>query len=209
MGKRRSRRFSKTKKQNKMKKLIIAAAIVCAAVASEAASFTWMTPTVFLPFTKSTIEAGTFNAATSGSTKKISSFINDGAVFLATIAISDDGGTTWTETKNVTIDQDSGAISTTTSNDAFELPTADGVTKTLNYKILITGTYTDSNDKEWQISASPIEGKAQYTNVSYPELGTAVPAKWTFATGTGPVPEPTSGLLLLLGVAGLALRRRA
>ena len=30
---------------------------------------------------------------------------------------------------------------------------------------------------------------------------------WT-ATGTAPVPEPTSGLLMLLGMAGLALRRR-
>lgn len=30
---------------------------------------------------------------------------------------------------------------------------------------------------------------------------------WT-ATGSAPVPEPTSGLLMLLGMAGLALRRR-
>ena len=31
---------------------------------------------------------------------------------------------------------------------------------------------------------------------------------WAGAPGPGPVPEPTSGLLLLLGVAGLALRRK-
>ena len=35
----------------------------------------------------------------------------------------------------------------------------------------------------------------------------AVPSPWSSAT-VGNVPEPTSGLLLLLGVAGLALRRR-
>ena len=31
---------------------------------------------------------------------------------------------------------------------------------------------------------------------------------WSPVGGTSPVPEPTSGLLMLLGVAGLALRRR-
>ena len=187
----------------------MAAMIVCAAVASEAASFTWTTPTVYLPVSKSAIEAGTFDAPTSGTTKKISSFISDGAVFLATIAISDDAGATWTETKNVTIKQDGGAISTLTANDAFALPATEGVTKTLKYKILITGTYTDGSSTDWQISASPIEGEQSYQKADDAKLDTAVPAQWTFATGTGPVPEPTSGLLLLLGVAGLALRRRA
>ena len=33
-------------------------------------------------------------------------------------------------------------------------------------------------------------------------------AKTTWMATTTPIPEPTSGLLLLLGVAGLALRRR-
>ena len=39
-------------------------------------------------------------------------------------------------------------------------------------------------------------------------MSTLSSATWTSVGGSSPVPEPTSGLLMLLGVAGLALRRR-
>ncbi len=41
--------------------------------------------------------------------------------------------------------------------------------------------------------------------VNFSSVGTA--GSGTFTAGSTPVPEPTSGLLMLLGVAGLALRR--
>ena len=75
-------------------------------------------------------------------------------------------------------------------------------------------------------SASPAAGSAKYAVVSgatgLTQSPSATAATVTFAAGSaasilnnasnwqsyGAVPEPTSGLLMLLGVAGLALRRR-
>ena len=39
-------------------------------------------------------------------------------------------------------------------------------------------------------------------------MSTLSSATWTAVGGSSPVPEPTSGLLLVLGMAGLALRRK-
>ena len=42
----------------------------------------------------------------------------------------------------------------------------------------------------------------------YPDNSVAVSGTWSTFGGSDPTPEPTSGLLLLIGVAGLALRRK-
>ena len=49
---------------------------------------------------------------------------------------------------------------------------------------------------------------AQTSNINFGNMATATqnPANWV--GGGEPAPEPTSGLLMLLGMAGLALRRR-
>lgn len=67
----------------------------------------------------------------------------------------------------------------------------------------------------WQYSATakamtsrtPQEGAvaANYNTPSYTDWSAQ---SWSKVGGGGDVPEPTSGLLLLLGVAGLALRRK-
>ena len=86
--------------------------------------------------------------------------------------------------------------------------TTAGVTKKIDYSIIITGTYTDAKGTKWTVvsdaitSASPLE----YNQGDVAKLGTGVPTKWSITAES--VPEPTSGLLLLLGVAGLALKRR-
>ena len=59
-----------------------------------------------------------------------------------------------------------------------------------------------------------VEGSGEvYTTATSPvtaaiDAKTAITGAYTAWAGADPTPEPTSGLLLLLGVAGLALRRK-
>ncbi len=63
-------------------------------------------------------------------------------------------------------------------------------------------TYTDV-----KVTDAVVSGGAVFSMSTDVITGAVGGAGWT-AAGGGAVPEPTSGLLMLLGVAGLALRRR-
>ena len=61
-----------------------------------------------------------------------------------------------------------------------------------------------NKDTYWEGAETPVPTTAQFTSTAWGK-GT----EWTkVSTGPTPIPEPTSGLLLLLGVAGLALKRK-
>ena len=192
-----------------MKKLMIAAAIVCAAVASQAASFGWTTGDCFMPYTIANIIVGDNQAAaTSGATSKtIAGWASAGATFTATIALT--YGSETVETKDFALAYNSKTIAVTgLENSLLELP-ADGK-KEIAYSIVINGTYT-TGGTTYTITSSEIVSGANPLVLtpltSTPvKLATGVPASWSISTSA--VPEPTSGLLLLLGMAGLALRRR-
>ena len=183
-----------------MKKLIIVAAVVCTAVLTHAASFTWSTADkAYMPYAiGSLVEGANQSAATSTNSKSMQNWETAGAVFTYTMLIDSIESTG-------SMAYDSRAITVVANNSGFELP-SEG-TKTFAYDIVINGTYTDGDGTVWTMTSNHITGTTpEYTSLSVPELATAVPSSWTI-TAT-PVPEPTSGLLLLLGVAGLALRRK-
>lgn len=182
-----------------MKKLIIVAAVVCTAMLTHAAAFSWTTDDkAYMPYAIGSIVEGSGQAAaTSTNSKSISNWADAGAVFTYTMLIDgvESTGSLAFNTRKIAVNAD---------NDGFELPTEGS--KTIAYDIVINGTYTDADDTVWTMTSNHITGNETYTALSVAALGTAVPSSWTI-TAT-PAPEPTSGLLLLLGVAGLALRRK-
>ena len=132
-------------------------------------------------------------------------------------------GVTWTYVMTLTSGGDSetinGTITTYSSNKinenitttSIDIPTGEDPA-TISWEIVITGTKTTA-DGTYTYVSDTISGSKDYTSLSDRKLVTNVPTSWDITVPTPPVPpivpEPTTGLLVLLGVAGLALRRRA
>lgn len=179
-----------------MKKLLIAFAAVASAMVVNAAACTWSTTgTIYQP-TDSTAAVAGFTAylfdATTVSQSALVAALRDGGSITDYTAMSTYTTLTAAKVTSTSFEQDSG--------------------KTINaYFAIVQDDYVYiSNEKSVttaDVGAAGFSFLSQSTNsknvfdstTAYSSVG------WY---GTAAAPEPTSGLMMLLGMAGLALRRK-
>ena len=174
-----------------MKKLMIAAAIVCAAVCGQAAQATWV-------YSIRNV-VGVDNTGTYA-----------GGPITLYAAITGTGD--WFEVAEGNQNFSAGKLPTAQWKSA-EKPAdppagAQYVEVGKYYDFYFTIVDTNSEGQEVKYTSNVVENKAAvgtgFTTIDFGNLSGKASNVWVASA----VPEPTSGLLLLLGVAGMALRRR-
>ena len=188
-----------------MKKLIIASIAAAVGLAVNAATVDWQvwitggsTASAYSGYTAYLVNASAWDGATiTADTFSNASIVLDSASFDAG---SGKGSKTYKTLNNAN-------VATTRAVDVSTL--SDGGQLNVYYVILNTNADPDTYYK-W---ADTLTGRAETgdaattANMSIAN-STLSAATWTAVGGSSPIPEPTSGLLVLLGMAGLALRRR-
>lgn len=179
-----------------MKKLVMAVAIVCAAACANAAAFSWKTSA-----TGKVYEAGTTTLLASAT-----AYLFDAAVVSqSSLVTAFDAGTLNLASKTSVSSAAvaSGAIATTT----FNYGVAGG-----DYSLYLALIVDDQLFISDAVAAPGLESgtKALSLNAKAASQAAAMDASAGYSTAGWyeSVPEPTSGLLLLLGMAGLALKRK-
>ena len=191
-----------------MKKLMIAAAIVCAAAFAQAAAINWQSGTIYVASdAQGTTGSGTsYKAGLASSGRMVTAYLYELTLEQYTAAQAMDAAglydtyfkTTATATKTTL---GNGAANITQSNVAAASGLHYGLVLFVDESADRVPTGKDAFVKA-SLATADVGGASDVTVANL--IGNTTAANWTAV----PVPEPTSGLLLLLGVAGMALRRR-
>lgn len=181
-----------------MKKLMIALASVVMAVAANAAAVTWSSGVISMP-NGGTAEKGDVSAylfLVDAATYGTYSTFTDGAKLSDAVYADYKGLSDYKATASST---KKGTANMDTGSDYSAGTTLYGI-------VLYTTTVGSDTYYMGNIATAVVEGLADVDVSGLAEMlsGTTTATSWSTAS----VPEPTSGLLMLLGMAGLALRRR-
>ena len=195
-----------------MKKLMIAAAIVCAAAISQAASYTWSSSSPVYTWDSADPDWPVMAGQTAyfvfadaySQAALVADFAGTGADFTKLSAagngvVAADG----------TIGDTAASSSYTEAKQAYFV-VFDAAKETMFISGTVTAAYDALDSSAVTFDYDQVEGVWEatvgVTSTRFDAASGYVGAGYYSAASA--VPEPTSGLLMLLGVAGLALRRR-
>ena len=198
-----------------MKKLMIAFVALALATVTQAATVSWTITNVTKGDTKLTSGSSYLFFATSAAAAQtqiaaITALAGKGADALTT-AMAD---AAWHDTKKATA-AGNFSVGTSAAAGGYTLPTnaALGLTGETTYSayavIFDTETITDASNYIVAQGTATTSGATTKADASSLTTGFTIGSQSANTTwSTVAVPEPTSGLLLLLGMAGLALKRK-
>ena len=179
-----------------MKKLMIAAAIVCAAAMSQAATVNWAI---------SDVQYGGGAPTAGWSVMAFYTEVGAGTADIVSAINSKTASTlSFDNTKSLSVSFSKGKVAAHDINVPAIVSDDQGNFSNYDFYFVVFNNADASQATEYALVSAP--------NTAYSGVDTKFKTSASFSGASwntiSAVPEPTSGLLLLLGVAGLALRRK-